>query len=109
MVETGLHYAYGICYYDLPGTSEPKLDLADLEDAIVKKVNGQIVSARTIQVDNYPAAEYEIVLANKPKFSGTGRTILVGHRVYELAMVYYTGDPNPDVRDAFFKSFTLQN
>lgn len=97
-----------MAYYDLPGTCEPKLDLAKLEESIVKKVNGKIVSARTIQVGDYPAAEYEIILADKPKFSGSGRMILVGRRVYELAMVYYTGDPNPDVRDAFFNSFTLQ-
>jgi hypothetical protein len=99
--------AYMLGYYDRRQTEDPKVVLAEIEEGMVKKFNGKIVSYKTIEVDNYPATEYEFTLGNQPGRSGKVRLILTGQRVYELVVIFLTAQPHPDVCDAFFNSFSL--
>lgn len=108
--ESDAHNLYSVTYYDVPRVADPKMLLAKLEQAIVTSQDGKIVSYHPFQVGNYPATEFEFVAGGKANFSSKVRLIAVGQRAYALGVIFLTGHPpNPDERDAFFNSFTLQD
>lgn len=110
IAETDSHSsAYGAGYYDLSRMDDPKMVLARMEQAMVKKHNGKIMSYKPIQFSNLSGTEFEFTFGDKPDLSSTVRLISDGLRIYILLAVFHTSHPNPNERDAFFNSFTLQN
>jgi hypothetical protein len=104
------HHVYQVSYFDLLRTdNDPKLLLANVEKNIItKEQNPKIVFYKSFQMGNHPATEFEFAGGRHPNFSSRIRLILVGQRVYTLTTVFVTTDPNPDERNAFFDSFSLQ-
>jgi hypothetical protein len=105
--EKDIHDGYGAAYYDVPKVSDPGLFLAKLETLIVG-TEGKVVFFKRMQIENYPATEFEFVAGGKANYSARTRIILVGQRAYALTVTFLTTEPHPDERDAFFESFSLQ-
>jgi hypothetical protein len=105
--ESGPDNVYMLGYYDWQQTEDPKVVLAEIEEGMVKKFNGKIVSYKAMEVDNQPATEYEFTLGNTPGHSSKVRLILTRERVYELVVIFLTAQPHPDAYEAFFNSFSL--
>jgi hypothetical protein len=104
--DPGSHNAYLVAYYDRQPTEDLKSAIAKIEEGMLKKFNGRVVSHEEMEVDNYPATEFEITLDDQ--LSSKIRLILTGQRAYELTVVFLTAQPHPDVCEAFFNSFSLQ-
>lgn len=100
--------AYGAGYYDVSRVDDPKMMLARMEESMVKKHNATISSYKPIQVDNHSGTEFEFVFGDHPDLSSRVRLISAGQRIYVLLTVFPTAHPNPNERDAFFSSFTMQ-
>lgn len=107
VAEAESHSAYGAGYYDLSRVDDSKMALAKLEEGMVKAHNGKIVSYKPIQFDNHSGTEFEFTFGDIPDFSSRVRLISNGLRIYAVVAVFHPSHPNPDERDAFFNSFTL--
>jgi hypothetical protein len=79
------------------------------ESIVVAEANGEILTQQETTFGNYPSREFEYKAGGKANYSVKVKYVMVGQRVYSLMAVYMTGNPYPQDRATFFKSFQLQN
>ena len=79
------------------------------ESIVVAEANGKILSEQKTTFEGYPAREFEYKAGGKANYSVKVKYAMIGQRVYSLMAVFMTGNPYPEDRTTFFKSFQLQN
>src|SRR5208337_2316122 len=79
------------------------------ESIVVAEANGKILSEQKTTFEGYPAREFEYKAGGKANYSVKVKYAMIRQRVYSLMAVFMTGNPYPEDRTTFFKSFQLQN
>ena len=97
---------YAIAYGDIPAGVGPDSAMAAARDAIVAKMDGEILGAAEVDVADRPARQTRIQAADESLVQI--QSLLVDRRLYNLMAggAPYAFDANPDILH-FFSSFEL--
>ncbi|HEY4415876.1 MAG TPA: hypothetical protein VGO57_09305 [Verrucomicrobiae bacterium] len=97
---------FGVSYCDFPKTADAKKVYDEVQTITVGK-EAKLVSQKDLTFENYPAREFEFNRGGKANYTAHTLMIMVGQRLYTLAVISLTADQHPDERDAFFNSFSV--
>ena len=99
---------YAIAYGDIPAGVGPDSAMAAARDAIVAKMDGEILAATEVDMADRPARQTRIQAADESLVEI--QSLLVDRRLYNLMVggAPYAFDANPDILH-FFSSFELSD
>jgi len=102
---------YAVNYGDYPKGLEklkPEQQFDICQSGVAGKV-GKIVYQKDLKFGDYPARDFEFVAGGKANYSGRIRLILTGERLYQIVVIFLTGNPHPTDGDIFLNSFRCLN
>ncbi len=112
-VNANIQNGFTVTYCDSPifekmaKLSSPQVFLEKAQSLMVSREKGKVVFQQETKFQDYPAREFEYVAGGKANYSTRAKFILVGHRVYQIYVVFLTANPYPEERAIFFNSFKI--
>src|SRR5215472_14829373 len=97
--------SYLCSYLDYPSTPEPNAAFDTTRDGSIRAVQGRIVAERMLTIGENPAREFQAELPSHDVIDE--RYVLVGQRLFMLAVVSKAGTRNTSDIDKFFNSLQV--
>jgi hypothetical protein len=102
--------AFIVAYTDYPNDAVQGSDPQALLDSAINNLQGTLLNKANITLDGFPGREFEVEIPSdgtRPTGVMTARHFLVGHRLYQVAVVTPKNPSTPDNAPKFLDSFRL--
>jgi hypothetical protein len=112
-VNPNIQNSFAVLFYDnavfskMSKLPDPQAFLKQTQSLMVSEHKGKIAFEQELQLQNFPAREFEYAAGGKANYSVRMKLILAGKRVYEIYVVFLTTSPYPEERTTFFNSFKI--
>lgn len=100
---------YGVAYVDLStaGTNASSKKIFDIyEKGIVTDI-GKITGQKDSDFQGNPGRQFDFIAGGKANYSGKIRMILAHRRLYQIEVIFLTGNPHAFDFNLFLSSFSL--